>query len=371
MGILFGQDDYVLSAAVCIVTILSCATACYWFSSSKFSHQNLSSSHGKDDEKSLATKPLTALQQHVLFWDRDCDNIIYPQDVYNGFRDIGFSVPFSITALLIPVFFSYPTRLGHSFIPDPLFRIYVDSIQKAKHGSDTGAYDLKGNFRPQYFEDMFTEFDPTGTGSLGTGDLWRMSGRNRVAADLAGWIFAAMEWSTTWLLLQRDGRVWKNDLRQCYDGTLFWQLRKERLEGKGPRRGYGVKEFFQDTFGRPRHMLKHGPASDWCRPSTIRISCQPAGLSGEKPADSTNERFTEEQMRPSFGLARKTQTLFLFSTCLIVSLALRSWGNVTNGKQTAWSHTWRSEETFARNELPLATSSFYSSAIGYESVESL
>lgn len=231
-----------------LVLCLAIAFLEYRCASRKFDpHSPSTTAQGKGDGSS---KPLTALQQHVLFWDRDNDQIIYPQDVYNGFREIGFSIPFSITALLIPFYFSYPTRLGHSYIPDPLFRIYLDSIHKAKHGSDTGVYDLKGNFRAQFFDDMFTEFDPTGTGSLGAKDLWRMIGRNKVAADPAGWSFAAMEWFTTWVLLQRDGRVWKSDLRQCYDGTLFWQLREEGLEGKRPTRGYGLKEFFLDTFGR-------------------------------------------------------------------------------------------------------------------------
>jgi hypothetical protein len=40
---------------------------------------------------------------------------------------------FSLLALLITHSgFSYPTRLGHSWLPDPLFRVYVGSIHKAK-----------------------------------------------------------------------------------------------------------------------------------------------------------------------------------------------------------------------------------------------
>jgi peroxygenase len=64
-------------------------------------------------------------------------------------------------------------------------------------------------------------------GRLGLMDLWRLSARDRVAADPAGWTFAFMEWGTTWLLLQRNGRVWKDDLKGVYDGTLFWTLREE------------------------------------------------------------------------------------------------------------------------------------------------
>lgn len=78
-------------------------------------------------------KEQTPLQQHVLFWDRDGDGMIYPWDTYNGFRDLGFNIIFSLVAVLVVnLNFAYPTRLGHSFIPDPWFRVYVSSIHKAK-----------------------------------------------------------------------------------------------------------------------------------------------------------------------------------------------------------------------------------------------
>ncbi|KAL2069996.1 hypothetical protein VTL71DRAFT_14676 [Oculimacula yallundae] len=225
------------------ILVLGCTISYFWGYLIKPNPESLQKA--PNNEPSPSTK-LTALQQHVLFWDRDGDNIIYPHDVYTGFREIGFSIPFSLTALLIPVFFSYPTRLGHSYIPDPLFRIYVRDIHKAKHGSDTGIYDLSGNLRVENFEGMFKEFDKEDVGGLHAMDLWKMVGRNRVAADVAGWTFAMMEWGTTWLLLQREGRVWKEDLKQAYDGTLFWRLKREREEGVLERRGYGVKEGWED-----------------------------------------------------------------------------------------------------------------------------
>lgn len=229
------------------ILVLGFTLSYFWgyLRSSKPNSSQFSTS--KNADCPLTQTDLTALQQHVLFWDRDSDNIIYPHDVYTGFREIGFSIPFSLTALLIPVFFSYPTRLGHSYLPDPLFRIYVDSIHKAKHGSDTGIYDLKGDFRAEYFEDVFREFDGENSEGIHAWDLWRMVGRNRLAADPAGWTFAVMEWSTTWILLQRDGRVLKDDLRACYDGTLFWTLKREREEEVVATRGYGVKDFWNDA----------------------------------------------------------------------------------------------------------------------------
>ena len=205
-------------------------------------------------------KPPTALQQHVLFWDRDANNLITMSEIYTGFRDIGFSIPYSLGGLLINVFFSYPTRLAHSYLPDPFFRIYVDSIHKAKHGSDTGIYDSDGHLRHALYEELFDKFDGSGTGSLGVSELFWLLKKDRVAADPAGWSFAFMEWGTTWLLLQKGGRVWKEDLRQCYDGSLFWRIRHERLEGEGWPQGYGWREFVNSVgAGKSWKTWEHEP----------------------------------------------------------------------------------------------------------------
>jgi peroxygenase len=32
----------------------------------------------------------TVLEQHVNFWDRDNDGIIWPLDTFRGFRDLGY-----------------------------------------------------------------------------------------------------------------------------------------------------------------------------------------------------------------------------------------------------------------------------------------
>lgn len=210
----------------------------------------------KNQTSPAASDSVTALQKHVHFWDRDHDNIITMRDVYNGFRELGFSVIFSIGALLINIFFSYPTRLAHSWWPDPYFRIYVDSIHKAKHGSDTGIYDSEGQFRADAFELLFAKLDSTGTESLGVTELGWLLKKDRVVADPAGWSFAFMEWWTTWLLLQKEGRVWKEDLRQCYDGTLFWRIREDRLGEKGWQQGYGWKNF-------ARSMSAAGTWKEW------------------------------------------------------------------------------------------------------------
>lgn len=205
-----------------------------------------------DTQCTIQQPQLTALQQHILFWDQDNDGIIYPLDVYYGFRALGFNVLFSLGSLLIPLFFSYATTLAHSYLPDPRFRIYVGSIHKAKHGSDTGIFDVDGHFEAARFDAMFARYDTTRSGGLSAGEIWAMWKKNRCAADPAGWSFAFMEVWTTFLLLQRDGRVWRDDLMACYDGTLFWkisELEKEKrsgaANGKGWDKGYGIGDFFE------------------------------------------------------------------------------------------------------------------------------
>lgn len=188
-------------------------------------------------------RPLTMLQKHVLFWDRDCDGIIWPWQIYQGFRELGFNVIYSIGSLLIPVFFSYPTRLGHSWVPDPFFRIYFDTGNKSKHGSDSGIYTFDGEFNEDRFNEMFDYFDVDGVGGLSADEMWALWKKNRCSWDPWGWCFAFMEWSTTWLLLQKDGRVWKDDFRACYDGTIFWKISSERSSDRGWRQGYGVGDF--------------------------------------------------------------------------------------------------------------------------------
>ncbi|KAL2819298.1 hypothetical protein BDW59DRAFT_174898 [Aspergillus cavernicola] len=97
--------------------------------------------------------------------------------------------------------FSYPTRLAHTYIPDPLFRVYVDSIYKGKHGSDSGTFDPEGRL----------------DGVLKFGELFEMMCGNQCAVDPLGrWGAVFFEWVTTWLLIQRDRKVYKEDLKGVY-----------------------------------------------------------------------------------------------------------------------------------------------------------
>lgn len=139
-------------------------------------------------------KDYTVLQQHVLFWDRDMDGVIYPWHTYAGFRDLGFNMLFSALAMvIIHMGFSYPTRLQYSYLPDPLWGVYVGGIHKAKHGSDSETYDSEGRFRPQQFEDMFAKYARENCGYLTLGELFDLMKGNRNAVDPFG-----VSWCLSW-----------------------------------------------------------------------------------------------------------------------------------------------------------------------------
>ncbi|KAL2132945.1 hypothetical protein VTI74DRAFT_3135 [Chaetomium olivicolor] len=210
----------------------------------------VSTAKPRGSEEREGLREYTVLQQHVLFWDRDGDGVIYPWHTYIGFRDLGFSIFFSVLAMVvIHVGFSYVTRLSVSYWPDPLWRVYIGGIHKAKHGSDSGTYDREGRFVPQAFEDMFSKWDKNNSGSLSACELWSMIKGHRLAVDPYGWGAAIFEFGTTWLLLQKDGHVSKEDLRQTYDGTIFFKIKEARDQGKQWHKGFFPRDLL-DIFER-------------------------------------------------------------------------------------------------------------------------
>lgn len=126
------------------------------------------------------------MQQHVEYWDRDHDGIIWPQDTYIGCRAYGWNTALSLVATaFINIGLSYPTVPG--WLPDPFFRIHVARLYKAKHGSDSMTYDNEGRFKPQNFEDVFAKYDRGDKGGLSFGDLMDFWKGQRMVFDFFGW----------------------------------------------------------------------------------------------------------------------------------------------------------------------------------------
>ncbi|KAJ0299190.1 hypothetical protein COL516b_009443 [Colletotrichum fioriniae] len=113
--------------------------------------------------------------------------------------------------------FSYPTVSG--YLPDPLFRIFLDRVHKDKHGSDTNTYDTEGRFNPQKFEDIFSKY-AEGRDYMTIWDVFAMLKGQRLVADPIGWGGAFFEY----------GRMTKEDIRGIYDGSLFYTIAARRAQ---------------------------------------------------------------------------------------------------------------------------------------------
>jgi peroxygenase len=80
-----------------------------------------------------------------------------------------------------------------TILPDPLFRIWVNRLHKAKRGSDSGTYDAEGWFRPQSFEDVFVKYDGEKKGGPSGRDVWAVWDGQRCTAGFYGWAATGLE----------------------------------------------------------------------------------------------------------------------------------------------------------------------------------
>ncbi|KAG0563573.1 hypothetical protein M758_8G041200 [Ceratodon purpureus] len=170
----------------------------------------------------------SVMQQHVAFFDRNGDGIIYPWETYVGFRAIGFGVFISFLGMvIINGAFSYATL--ESWIPSLMFPIYIKNIHKAKHGSDSEVYDTEGRFVPEKFEELFSKFAKHDKNKLYFDELYALTSANKNAVDPFGWTAEKLEWGITYLLLKdQGGFVSKEQIRGMYDGSLFETIAKQR-----------------------------------------------------------------------------------------------------------------------------------------------
>ncbi|MCJ1367545.1 hypothetical protein MMC16_006679 [Acarospora aff. strigata] len=172
----------------------------------------------------------TVVVQHVDYFDRDRDGVIWPNDTYAGLRAWGWSIPLCLCAVfIINGFLSYPTV--PSIFPDPFFRLYTRNMHKAKHGSDSMSYDNEGRFRPQNFEDFFAKYDKDNKGGLTADELFRAWKGQAFVFDFFGWGAAFFEWLATYLLIwPEDGVLRKEDVRGVFDGSIFYKKAEQHRQ---------------------------------------------------------------------------------------------------------------------------------------------
>ncbi|PCH43636.1 Caleosin-domain-containing protein [Wolfiporia cocos MD-104 SS10] len=177
----------------------------------------------------------TVLQQHCAYFDPDHDGVVWPLDTFRGFYNLGFNLFLcAIAVVIIHSSFSYAT--SSSWVPDPFFRVSLNNIHKAKHGSDTGTFDNEGRFIPQksvqrdssMFEDLFSKYSG-GKGGLNKWDIANVLKGQRVLLDPTGTFGAFFEWLSIYLLFwPEDGIIKKEDVRRVYDGSIFPELAARR-----------------------------------------------------------------------------------------------------------------------------------------------
>jgi peroxygenase len=103
-----------------------------------------------------------------------------------AFRALGFGFGVStVSAAFIN------TALGSKCRPENAtssnMDIYIENIQKGKHGSDTGSYDTEGRFVPEKFEEIFAKHAKTVPDALTSDEVDQLVQANRQPGDYAGW----------------------------------------------------------------------------------------------------------------------------------------------------------------------------------------
>ncbi|KAI9092842.1 Caleosin related protein-domain-containing protein [Phlyctochytrium arcticum] len=187
---------------------------------------------GSDNNK----KDLTVLQQHIEFFDLNKDGIIYPYETLMGFWKIGFNILFCFLAMLI-IHGGFAYMSQDSWIPNPLFPIYIKNIHRCMHGSDSGTYDNEGRYIPQKFEELFSKFDKGDKKGLSFRDLISLNREFRNVFDFFGYFANIFEWGTLYLLCKdENGLVSKEKIRRVYDGTLFYMIDADFKQQKENRR---------------------------------------------------------------------------------------------------------------------------------------
>ncbi|CAL5037894.1 unnamed protein product [Urochloa decumbens] len=183
-------------------------------------------------EASIDFANMTALQKHAEFFDRNKDGIITASEIFEGFVAIGCDAEFarataaSLSAGLGPITSPVDAPLPH-------LSIYVEYVHRAMHGSDTGAYDAKGRFVPEKFEEIFTKHAKMSPDALTSMEVQEMILANRDPLDPQSWSASEREWGLIYKLASdKQGFLHKDSVRGIYDGSVFYKLEGQRTSSR-------------------------------------------------------------------------------------------------------------------------------------------
>jgi hypothetical protein len=185
----------------------------------------------------------SALQRHCDFWDADGDGLIYPWDIYTGFRKLGFNIALCLwAAVTMAICSSYSTQTN--WLPHPLFAINIDNIHRSRHGSTTATYDLDAEIDMHRFDAIFAKY-AEGKEYLTLRTLYNVWAGQCCANDWFGWFAGGLECKCLWIILvmksltylgialyillwPQDGKLKKDDILGVFDGTIFGKLASQR-----------------------------------------------------------------------------------------------------------------------------------------------
>ncbi len=175
----------------------------------------------------------TPLQRHCAFFDRDQDGVISMTDTFRGLRALGYNWMFCLLGVaFIHLTMSYQT--SPSWIPSLSMPIYLDRIERCRHGSSTKAYDYEGNVVSYpAVQSVFTRFDHENKGGLNVSELAWMIWNLRDSYDLFGWIMSAAWWIALFVMAaDKRGILSQEVMLSQYDGSIFYALERQQQQSK-------------------------------------------------------------------------------------------------------------------------------------------
>ncbi|KAI8355538.1 Caleosin related protein-domain-containing protein [Blakeslea trispora] len=168
------------------------------------------------------------MNRHLKFWDKKDKGYITPIDTISGFMTLGYNMLFSVTiGAMVSVLLSLSTQTG--WIPDPLCRSNTKRIiSLTKEQTSSGAFDEKGVFVPDQFEQLFNKYaksDPSGNTITFLEFIQMTKEQEKLDYRLKAWAAGIVELMTAYFFIGHRGTLYKQDVCAIYDGTLFYRLK--------------------------------------------------------------------------------------------------------------------------------------------------